>query len=191
MKITLCLTLLLSLLQLSACDQSSNITSADNPQKSLTIVLIRHAEKPDSGDNLSCQGLNRALTLPKVLKQKIGVPDYLYTPSIDNDDQTRHVRMLQTITPFAVKHNLTINSDFKAKQIKSLSEDILQKKGLVLLVWSHSEIQNIAEKLGIHEPPKWKNKDYDTIWIIEHDGKKSTLKVERQMLTPDKNCPES
>lgn len=188
MKITCWLPLLLSLLQLSACDQRHDETNDNKHPQLLTIAIIRHAEKPDVGDNLSCQGLNRALALPNVLKEKVGIPDYIYTPSIDNDDETRHVRMLQTITPFAVQYNLAINSDFKAQQIKSLSEDVLRKNGIVLIVWNHTEMRDIAEKLGVNKPPKWKKQDFDSIWLIERNHGKSTLKIGRQMLTPREAC---
>ena len=40
-----------------------------------TIVCIRHGEKPPGGlGQLTCQGLNRALALPKVLLGKFGTP---------------------------------------------------------------------------------------------------------------------
>jgi len=53
-------------------------TNLDN----LKIVIIRHAEKPVKGDNLTCQGLNRALQLPKMLKDKFGIPAYIFVPAI-------------------------------------------------------------------------------------------------------------
>lgn len=60
------------------------LTSEDNTNFKLSdqqkIVLMRHAEKPPDGDNLSCQGLNRSLALPKVLNETIGIPDYIYIP---------------------------------------------------------------------------------------------------------------
>jgi hypothetical protein len=47
------------------------------------IIIIRHGEKPDKGDNLSCKGLNRALQLPDVIYKKFGVPERIYTPTPD------------------------------------------------------------------------------------------------------------
>ena len=55
-----------------------------SPDTHLKVVIIRHGEKPtekpsdksDGGDNLSCQGQNRALQLPAVLIKKIGKQDY-------------------------------------------------------------------------------------------------------------------
>lgn len=42
-------------------------------KKELKVVIIRHGENPDNGDNLNCQGLNRAMALPKVLAAKFGI----------------------------------------------------------------------------------------------------------------------
>jgi hypothetical protein len=39
---------------IAACADSAN----NSPDKALKIVIIRHGEKPESGDNLSCQGYN-------------------------------------------------------------------------------------------------------------------------------------
>src|SRR5947208_16944991 len=67
------------------------------------IIIIRHGEKPDQGDNLSCQGLNRALQLPAVLNQKFGTPNAIFVPSLKMGKSTNAARMYQTIVPFAVK----------------------------------------------------------------------------------------
>ena len=46
-----------------------------------TIVFVRHGEKPEAGlGQLSCQGLNRALALPAVIRAKFGRPDAIFAP---------------------------------------------------------------------------------------------------------------
>src|ERR1700750_2419010 len=84
----------------TACSQSNN----------LKLVFIRHAEKPDDGDNLNCQGLNRSMLLPAVLAKKFGKPGNIYIPAPKTGSVTKRARMLQTITPFVAKYNLNINS---------------------------------------------------------------------------------
>ena len=66
------------------------------------VVIIRHAEKPESGDNLSCKGFNRSLQLTTVLYNKFNVPDKIFVSSVGNGKSANQLRMLQTITPFAV-----------------------------------------------------------------------------------------
>ena len=83
-RLKLVLLALLACVVVCACDGSAdkttNINSQNLPDKNLKVVIIRHGEKPtekpsdksDGGDNLSCQGQNRALQLPAVLIKKIG-----------------------------------------------------------------------------------------------------------------------
>jgi len=173
---------------LSGCQ----FTSEDNTKFKLSdqqkIVLMRHAEKPQDGDNLSCQGLNRSLALPKVLNQTIGIPDYIYIPSIKNDQATKHLRMLQTITPFAVQYNLKINSEYNEDEIKKVLRDIKNKQGTILIVWSHSELPDFAKELGLKKSIKWEKDDFDSLWVIQNKGHQATLTVAKQSLSPNEDC---
>src|SRR5277367_1013399 len=46
-----------------------------------TIVILRHGEKPAGGyGQLNCQGLNRAMALPRVLGKLFGKPDAVFAP---------------------------------------------------------------------------------------------------------------
>src|SRR5215471_10972274 len=79
----------------------------------LKVILVRHGEKPKTGSNLTCEGLNRSLQLPEVVDKKFGKPDYLYVPSLAMGDSTKHARMFQTAIPLAVKYQLEITSRFE------------------------------------------------------------------------------
>lgn len=181
---------------LTACDDLTHRQNKNAPDKSLKVVIIRHAEKPseklsdkaDGGDNLSCQGQNRALQLATVLLQKIGKPDYTYVPALKLDKKTAHSRMFQTVTPFAVKYNLTINSKYQAEDYADAAKSVLKKSGTVLMVWSHSEMADLADALGVNNPPKWKNADFDSMWIVSYASGKAELVVDFEGLNPSVNC---
>lgn len=158
------------------------------PDSKLKVVIIRHGEKPETGDNLSCQGESRALQLPAVLYQKFNKPDYTYVPSLELGKSMTHARMFQTITPFAVKYNLTINGKFDANDYSNIAENILKKTGTVLMVWQHSAIQSLAEKLGVKNPPPWDGKDYDSIWVITYPKGKAVMTYDKQGITPSAAC---
>lgn len=136
----------------------------------LKVVIIRHGEKPDSGDNLSCQGQYRALKLADVLTKQIGKPDFTYVPTIGTGkSKTTSVRMFQTVTPFAIKHNLIVNSAYKETKVTAAAADVLSRRGLVLMVWEHGNIPPLAKALGVPSsqvPAKWKGQDFDSIWTI-------------------------
>ena len=132
----------------------------------LTIVLIRHGEKPVQGDNLSPQGFNRALQLPTILHNRFGIPDHVYVPAIGTDTTTTHARMFQTISPMAIQYNLGVNSKFDEHDYSGVADHIREKMGLALLVWEHHAIPELAKAMGIANPPDWPDDDYDSIWII-------------------------
>ena len=182
------LCVLLACIFVCACDGSAK----NSPDKSLKVVIIRHGEKPPDktagGDNLSCQGQNRALQLPAVLIKKIGKPNYTYVPALKLDKSTAHSRMFQTITPFAIKYDLTINSKYDENELSDAAKSVLKKNGTVLMVWSHSEIPDLAGALGVDSPPKWKGTDFDSMWILTYANGKAELTVEQEGLNPSANC---
>lgn len=158
------------------------------PDNSLIVVIIRHGEKASSNHNLSCKGLNRALQLPAVLHKRFPKIDHAFVPALGRDKSTSHARMFQTITPFAIKNKLLINSKFREKNHDGIAKDILTKDGTVLLVWNHSQIQNIARDLGVKNPPKWSGKDFDSIWAISFKHGKASLVISKQGITPSPDC---
>ncbi len=135
----------------------------------LKIVFIRHAEKPPEGYKLSCQGINRANALPPVLYAKFGLPDVIY---VAQSDTTQHSRMRQTITPFAKKYGLELNSNYKVSDIKGITKNIRKQTGTVLVVWEHKELVKMAEQLGVKEELNWNSDDFDSIWIITFSKKR-------------------
>lgn len=162
----------------------TDVRAADD----LRVVIIRHGEKPANGDNLSCQGLNRALALPDVLAQKFGKPDFTYVPALKLGKESKHARMFQTVTPFAVQQDLTINSRYAESDVAGLARDVVQRSGLVLIVWEHSQIPPLAKALGIQRPPEWSGEDFDSIWIIRLASGKATMSVDAEGIAPSAQC---
>lgn len=155
----------------------------------LRIVLIRHGEKPAEGDNLSCAGFNRATKLSAVLKNKFGIPDYIYVPAPSTGKRTTNCRMLQTILPFAIKNNLPINTTFAVDATDLLAKKIRKQTGTIFVVWEHKQLGDIIESLGLKSlPAKWKVDDYDTIYVITYPKNKAVLTVDQEGITPEADC---
>ncbi|GAB2862974.1 histidine phosphatase family protein [Hymenobacter ruber] len=168
------------------------------PAPVLRIVIIRHGEKPPEGDNLSCAGLNRALALPAVLNQLMPTPPNLaFVPVINTGGKdTTRVRMLQTVMPYAVQHNLTINSNFMVENTKAFAKQLRRLRGTVLVVWEHDNIVEIAKDLGLENVPDWPDEDFDSIWDISFSGggargkaKRPVLAQSQQHIRPSTICP--
>lgn len=173
---------------ISGC--SAQTKPADSVNSALQkVVIIRHGEKPDVGDNLSCKGLNRALLLPQVLYSKFKLPDKIFIPSVDNGKSANQLRMIETVAPFAVKYNLKIDSRFAVNDVKDLAPAILQTRGYVLVVWEHNKIDNLVKALGVKDNvSKWDDKDFDSIWIITFDNGKPKLSLDKEGINPTDDC---
>jgi len=158
----------------------------------LRVVFIRHAEKTAEGDNLTCAGLNRSLQLPAVIVSKFGIPDYTYVPSLGLGENTKRGRMFQTVSPLAIKYDLAINSKYDEDDATDIADDIMQKKGTVLVVWEHHEIISIVEALGIHNQDLiWNHNDFDSIWIVTFDKNgKATFAEDTEGIRPSSSCPD-
>ena len=179
------LSLVVSLLP--ACDGLTD--KQDSPDSNLKVVIIRHGEKPASGgDNLSCQGQNRATKLPEIITQKFGKPDYIYVPALKSDKSTAHSRMFQTATPLAIKYDIAINSKYSETDYADIANSVFKKTGTVLMVWSHSEIPALAEALGVSDAPDWQKQDFDGVWVLTYADIKPRLTQDIEGINPSLDC---
>ena len=168
---------------------NSFVFGQNTAQDNLKIVFIRHAEKPEKGDNLTCQGLNRALLLPKLLNDKFGIPAYIFVPELGQGETTKHARMFQTIAPFAMKYNLVINTSHKEKDSLLMASDLKSKKGTIIIVWEHKAIAPIVRSLGVNVPGlQWPDDDYDSIWIVTFKNGAPVLTKDKEGLKPAAGC---
>ena len=175
-----------------------------------TIVMIRHAEKPDGGlGQLSCQGLNRALALPEVLLGKFGLPAVIFAPNpgVQKSDQGQnynYIRPLATIEPTAIRAGLPVNTEFGFMDIAALKAVLLNKdfqNKTVFVAWEHKLLEQLArdvvQQLGADGTavPTWSGKDFDSIYVIniaqDTDGNSSvSFYVDQQHLNDlSTECP--
>lgn len=151
------------------------------------IVIIRHAEKPPTGGNLNELGLARSLALSSVL-EKFGDFKHIYVPTVKQvGTSTEHMRPLQTITPFAITHNLEINTKYKRNKVAKLATVAKKQNGDVLIIWTCTRIPKLAQALGVANPPNWEETDYDSVWIITYPrglDKAAKLQIEQENIKP-------
>ncbi len=174
-----------------------------------TIIMVRHGEKPANGlGQLTCEGLNRALALPRVIEAKYGRPDAIFAPDPaqqKNDRGTKYdyVRPLATIEPTAIYFGLPVNASIGFADIDGLRAVLLSsayRHSRVVVAWEHSIIEELARRIvkdyggdpaGVR---RWPSDDYDSIYVlrIRHDGNgaKAVLSVDHENLDNRmKTCP--
>jgi hypothetical protein len=174
-----------------------------------TIVMVRHGEKPAAGlGQLSCQGLNRALALPRVIESKYGKPDFIFAPDPakeKNDSGTKYdyVRPLATIEPTAIYFGLPVNASIGFSRTDDLRAALLApqyKNSLVVVAWEHKIIEALARKIvsdaggDAASVPHWASADFDSIYVlrISHSADKvnAIFSVEQEGLNHrSATCP--
>lgn len=136
------------------------------------VIIIRHAEKPSTGDDLNAKGRQRAAALvpyflesPEVLEYK--TPVAIYAQKSTEDHLSR--RPVDTIKGLAKALNQELIQYPRADAMKMV-KDIMAKPEyegkMVLICWSHTGIPDMARAFGVKEVPEWAGKVYDRAWII-------------------------
>lgn len=166
-----------------------------------TIVLLRHGEKPDAGlGQLNCQGLNRALALPRVLETKYGKPDVLFAPNpaAQKKDQGilySYVRPLATIEPSAIYFGLPVNATIDFANTDDLRKALLApqyRSSLLVVAWEHHMAEKLARQIVVEyggnpaSVPHWEGQDFDSLYLLrivrDGSGAKINFSVDKQGL---------
>jgi hypothetical protein len=168
-----------------------------NAHADQTIVFLRHGEKPPLGlGQLDCQGLNRALALPKVLQAKFGTPTAIYAPdpgstAKDKSVEYNYIRPLATIEPTAIRLGMPINTSFGLRQIQQLEQELLKptySSATIYVAWEHNLAQQAAQQLVVtaggnaQQVPVWASDDFDSLYVLRvkwQDGKPVSVHFEK------------
>jgi hypothetical protein len=157
-----------------------------------TIVFLRHGEKPEKEiGQLDCQGLNRALALPRILSSKFGRPDYIFAPATTRMMEIgaggfNYLRPLATIEPTAIELGLPVNTNFEFTNIEGLRSELTLKKyenALIFVAWEHKQLAKVVKQLvrefggDAHEVPDWKSKDFDSLYVVRIISREATKSV--------------
>lgn len=149
--------------------------------KDAVVLVIRHAEKPEDGKELSPQGMERAKAYVHYFQtfQVDGQPLKLDTLFAAHDSKNSERQRL-TLEPLSHGLNLPLNCDFKDKAPETLARE-LEAKPLgtnILICWHHGKIPELLRGLGANPDAllpegKWPEDVFD--WVIElrydHQGR--------------------
>jgi hypothetical protein len=149
-----------------------------------TIMLIRHAEKPDDEDggvdqkgkpdkhDLIVRGWQRAGALvqffanPRDPNGPIKPPATIF--ATEPSSQTASKRPLDTVTPLAEFLSIDIDSDITEGAEQDLVDQAVASTGVVLIAWHHEAIPKIANLILQNQtaPQKWPGDRFDVVWIF-------------------------
>jgi hypothetical protein len=138
------------------------------------VIIIRHGEKPVTGDSLNLKGQERAAALvPYFLHTqaltRYGLPVAVYAEAPRKNATT--TRSIQTCTPIAQALGIPVLTSYTKKQYAPLAQGILnnpQYSGKTVLVcWEHKMIPLIINILGVQPmPAPWSDNVFDRTVVI-------------------------
>jgi len=141
--------------------------------KNAVILVIRHAEKPATGANLSPAGVERAQAYVDYFRrftvdsQPLKL-DYLYAAA----DSKESTRASQTLQPLGKALGLAVDARFAQDKTRKLADDIRRKPSgkQFLVCWHHGEIPQLVGALGADAGkllPKKKWPDDVFGWVVQ------------------------
>ncbi len=162
------------------------------------VLIIRHAENPESGRGLSPRGKERAEAyknyfLNFTVDSRRLQPNVIFAA---NDSKHSH-RPRLTVQPFAKAAKLQIDTRFHTNQSAELAATLrsTEQGKRILICWRHSDIPNLLRVLGASPETllprgKWPRSVYD--WVIllsyDQDGRlipASTRRIDERLLPGD------
>ncbi|MFA6584529.1 MAG: hypothetical protein WCS77_09555 [Elusimicrobiaceae bacterium] len=161
------------------------------------VVILRHAEKPEVGNELNKQGWRRAYALVGFFRfnkhmNKFGAPAAIYAMAPKDAQGT--LRPIQTITPTAKELGLPIRTNYKKKEEAALVKEIMSAKAYdgrtVLVCWEHHAIEKMVEEFGWKGKLRaWPDEVYDRAWVLTFDGRhvKDLKDMPQRVLPGDSN----
>jgi hypothetical protein len=174
----------------------SQAAQAQQPQNNLannTVLIIRHSEKPETGNGLTAQGEERARLYAKYFQ-----PFNDQAPQIKVDslyagaDSKSSVRPRLTLEPLSKASNLPINSSISSKDSEALVAELKSHPHghYPLVAWRHSELPALIAAFG-GSPEKllpngqWPDDVFDWVVVltIGPDGQLVSQRLIHQRLT--------
>jgi hypothetical protein len=160
-----------------------------------TVLIIRHAEKPASGDGLTPAGEARAEAYVNyfqnytVAGEPFGV-DHLFAAA----DSKGSKRPRLTLTPLSRATGLAINQPFTDKQFQELARELQTRPHgkHIIICWHHGEIPGLLQALGarpeqlLHKG-KWPDEVFGWVIQLRYDENGRLMEAKRinENLMPD------
>jgi len=144
------------------------------------VIIIRHAEKPPSGNELDARGWQRAQALVGFFETntsvtRYGTPAAIY--AMNPKKPGGSVRAIQTVTPLAEDLGLEIQHPYTKHELGKVVDAILTNhdydRRMVLVCWEHGVIPDLVKAFGWDRAPDtWEDPIYDRAWILNFSGDK-------------------
>ena len=164
--------------------------------RDVTVLIVRHAEKPDQGNGLSPRGEQRATAYasyfdPLQLDGTALIPQRLIATS----DSNASMRPRLTLTPLAARLSVPIEQTWADDQVDAVAKALRKKNEapVLLIAWHHGHIVKLIEALGgdakqLLGHKSWPADTYNWLVVLHFDDKgrlsESTSRLVQEHLLP-------
>jgi len=161
-----------------AAARRPNDASATAGLANATLLIVRHAEKPDDGNGLTPAGERRAKAYADYFKhfEFDGVPVHI-DALVATSDTAKSARPRLTVEPFAKASGLPLQQPFADKQVHELAAWLAQQPPgrTTLIAWHHGQIPNLLTALGADPAaligaPAWPSSVYSWVVVLRYDA---------------------
>jgi hypothetical protein len=149
--------------------------------KDAVVLVIRHAEKPDVGSDLSAEGVERAKAYVHYFETLQVDSNALKLDALFAAHDTKHsIRPRLTMEPLSQALGIPLDTTFKDKEPEALARELESKPHgkNILICWHHEQIPDLLRALGADPDAllpegRWPGHVYG--WVIElrydHQGR--------------------
>ncbi|MBC2384240.1 flagellar basal body-associated protein FliL [Pseudomonas sp. WS 5106] len=191
-------TLLLGMLMLLSVQACAHKKDEALGLSNVTVLIVRHAEKPAQGPLLNARGEQRAAAYasyfdPLQLNGVSVVPQRLIATSDSKDSS----RPRLTLTPLSQRLQLPIEQPYADNEVDKLVKSLRKSNQAqtVLIAWHHGHIDKLIAAFGGDGPaltglPKWPESVYDWLIVLRFDEQGQLIesrsqKVQEHLLPGD------
>jgi hypothetical protein len=152
---------------------------ASTEMAGVTILIVRHAEKPESGSDLAPAGRTRAAAYARYFNPFSAAAGDSFTPDmlIASKDTTKSDRPELTLEPLSVAVGLRIDTRFANHDVKGLAEALRSTAHgkHILIAWHHGHVPKLIRGLGgdparVLPDGEWPENVYDWVGELSFDS---------------------
>ena len=146
-------------------DLITRMPDARSPGLRQKVVVIRHGEKPPTGNALNERGEQRAQCIADTFAAKGFTHIFAFAPTPQHPSE----RAVQTVTPLSDAIGVSVDTSVSRDDVDGLVEAIraLPVDAVVLVCWEHHIVQDIALSLGVLSAPEYDGDEFDLMWTIQ------------------------
>jgi hypothetical protein len=162
--------------------------------KNATVLIIRHAEKPEIGKHLSSAGVKRAQAYVGFFKSFTLNSHLVKVDHLFAAKESQHSdRCRETLLPLSNSLDLKIHSNFDLSESQELADKVRRTYSgeTVLICWHHGAIRDLLKAFGVR--PKvllpggeWPDDVFGWLVVLRYDQKgEVSANVSNEGITPD------